>query len=339
MSGSLGRDGEGVAEGEFSLVSEHGSSGPPFPLVIAGATAVGKSQLALALAQHLKGEIISVDSMQVYRGLDIGTDKPSQEVLAEVGHHLVDILELDESFDAAQFVKRADVAISEIRARDRFPILCGGTGLYFKAWLCGLGEAPGACPALRSRLEKIPLVELLGEIEEKDPVLFRTLDRENPRRVIRAVEVIRLTGKPFSAVQAEWARAGRKRKALCIGLKRPAVEMSARIEQRVDRMMEAGLLEETEGLLKRGLAKNPTAMQAIGYRQVIEYFKGVRDRSETVALIKQKTRQLARRQGTWFRRQLELEWFEWNEGGVEALGERVARRVQECAVADKLTNN
>ena len=174
------------------------------PLLIAGPTGVGKSGIALLLAEKVGGGIISVDSMQVYRGLDIGTAKPSPADRARVPHHLIDVVELNEPFDAAKFVELARRAVADIQSRGRLPILCGGTGLYFKAFLEGLGEAPPADAKLRAELEAAPLAELLRELAERDPASFEKIDRQNPRRVIRAVEVIRLTGKPFSEQRAEW---------------------------------------------------------------------------------------------------------------------------------------
>ncbi len=174
------------------------------PIFIAGPTAVGKSEIAPRLAEQIGGEIISADSMQVYRGLDIGTAKPSPAERARVPHHLIDICNLTESFDAAQFVRRAQKAVEEIHVRGRVPIFCGGTGLYFKAFLSGLGEAPSANPELRTELEAASFESLLRELRGCDPAAYEKIDRQNPRRVIRAVEVIRLTGKKFSEQRAEW---------------------------------------------------------------------------------------------------------------------------------------
>jgi tRNA dimethylallyltransferase len=169
----------------------------PRLIYLAGPTAAGKSAVALALAERIGGEIISVDSMQVYRGLDIGTAKPAPEELRRARHHLIDVAGLEEGFDAAQFARRAGAAVAEIHARGRAPIFCGGTGFYFKAFLEGLGDAPPADAALRAELGALPLAELLAELEKSDPAAFQRIDRQNPRRVIRAVEVIRLTGRPF----------------------------------------------------------------------------------------------------------------------------------------------
>jgi tRNA dimethylallyltransferase len=328
------------------------------PLFLAGPTAVGKSALALALAEQRGGEIISVDSMQVYRGLDLGTAKPTAAERDRVPHHLIDVANLTEAFDAAKFVSLAQQAVLEIQSRGRFPIFCGGTGLYFKAYLEGLGEAPSSDDKLRAELEATPLAELLRELEQRDPVTFAKIDRQNPRRVIRALEVIRLTGKPFSAQRAEWRQAasisplsspkggeGRGEEgvlsssesgALAVQnpspqpsprlggaresdalpaprffcLSRPAVDLHARINLRVDEMFAAGLVEETRQLLQRGLEQNKTAMQAIGYRQVVEHLRGEHSLPETIDLVKIKTRQYAKRQLTWFRKHANAKWVE-----------------------------
>jgi tRNA dimethylallyltransferase len=174
------------------------------PILIAGPTAIGKSEIALLLAEKIGGEIVSVDSMLVYRGLDIGTAKPSLEERARVPHHLIDVVEITEAFDAAKFAALARRTVAEIGSRGRTPVLCGGTGLYFKALLEGLGDAPPADEILRAELEATPLADLLRELAERDPAAYEKIDRQNPRRVIRAVEVIRLTGKPFSQQRAGW---------------------------------------------------------------------------------------------------------------------------------------
>jgi tRNA dimethylallyltransferase len=290
------------------------------PLLIAGPTAVGKSEIALRLAGQLGGEIISADSMQVYRGLDIGTAKPSPADRARVPHHLIDLCDLTESFDAAQFARLAHQAVVEIQTRGHVPVLCGGTGLYFKAFLEGLGEAPPANPKLRAELEAVPLENLLAELRERDPAAYEKIDRQNPRRVIRAMEVIRLTGKPFSKQRAEWnvlpkstsealdENVPTKCRNHFYCFTRSAADLHARINIRVDVMFARGLVNETRELLKHGLEQNKTAMQAIGYRQVVEHLRGERSLPETVELVKIRTRQFAKRQLTWFRAQKNLKW-------------------------------
>ena len=299
------------------------------PVFIAGSTAVGKSEIALAFAEQLGGEIISVDSMQVYRGLDIGTAKPSSAERARVPHHLIDICDLTESFDAAQFIRLAQKAVEEIQSRGHVPVFCGGTGLYFKAFLSGLGEAPSANPELRAELEKIPFEKLLGELRERDPEAYEKIDKQNPRRVIRAVEVIRLTGKKFSEQRAEWrSQPLTLNHQLFYCLTRQPADLHARINNRVDEMFRRGLVDETRELLKRGLEQNQTAMQAIGYRQVMEHLRGERNLAETIEQVKISTRQFAKRQLTWFRRQLAPEWIELKPD--ETL-EDVVRNIRESA--------
>ncbi|MGD0411547.1 MAG: tRNA (adenosine(37)-N6)-dimethylallyltransferase MiaA [Verrucomicrobiota bacterium] len=300
---------------------------PPRPVFLAGPTAAGKSAVALALAERIGGEIISVDSMQVYRGLDIGTAKPGPEELRRVRHHLIDVAGLEETFDAAQFVRLAGAAVAQIQSRGRVPIFCGGTGLYFQACREGLGEAPPADAALRAALEAQPLAELLAELEKSDPVTFQRIDRKNPRRVIRAVEVIRLTGRPFSGQRARWEGAAGGEAGNLFGLTRPAGELRERITRRVEEMFAKGLVAETESLLARGLEQNQTARQALGYRQVAEHLRGRRSLPETVELVKIRTRQFAKRQLTWFRRQMRLEWISLEGHCPEAVAANLAAKL------------
>jgi tRNA dimethylallyltransferase len=281
----------------------------PEPILLAGPTASGKSEIALALAEKIGAEIISVDSMQVYRGLDIGTAKPTINDRKRVPHHLIDVVDLSQPFDAAQFAKLAAASIKEITSRGRTPLLCGGTGLYFKALLEGLGDAPPSNPSLRAELETLPLPDLLRELAERDPETFARIDRQNPRRIIRAVEVIRLTGKPFSQQRASWNIPAQAQPTRFFGLARTPSDLHARIESRVDEMFRNGLVAETESLLHRGLAENRTAMHALGYRQVVEYLRGQRSLPQTIELVKIRTRQFAKRQMTWFRKHARLQWL------------------------------
>ena len=285
------------------------------PIFLAGPTAVGKSAIALALVEKIGGEIVSVDSMQVYRGLDIGTAKPTADERARVSHHLIDVCDLTEAFDAAQFIRLAQKVVAEIQSRSKTPVFCGGTGLYFKAFLDGLGDAPATEAKLRAELEAAPLEKLLEELRARDPATFEKIDRQNPRRVVRAVEVIRLTGKKFSEQRSDW---NTHHSPLAIRhfycFTRPAADMHARINTRVDEMFRRGIVAETEQLLKHGLAGNKFAMQAIGYRQVVEHLRGERGLAETIELVKTRTRQFAKRQLTWFRRHGNCEWIELKAG-------------------------
>ncbi len=298
------------------------------PLLLTGPTAAGKSEVAILLAEELGGEIVSVDSMQVYRGMDIGTAKPSASERARVRHHLIDLVEVTDSFDAAQFVQNAQRAIFEIEGRGKVPVLCGGTGFYFKALLRGLGSAPRPDTQLRAELEATPLPKLLAELQESDPATFERIDRHNPRRVVRALEVIRLTGRKFSEQRADWAGPGdaEATHAEFYALNRPK-ELRNRIDARVEQMFQRGLVEETKELIQRGLNNNLTGRQALGYRQVREYLEGRRSLEETMDLVKLRTRQFAKRQMTWFRHQLPLEWIEWGPGiTAEQMAAEIVRR-------------
>lgn len=298
-------------------------------VLIAGPTAAGKSAVALELAKRINGEIISVDSMQVYRGLDKGTAKPSTEERAQVPHHLIDVADFNVNYDAARFCEDARLAEARVRARGRVPIFCGGTGLYFIAYFAGLGSSPPGDPALRAELDAEPLSVLLEELRTKDPDHYEKIDKCNPRRIVRAVEVIRLTGEPFSKQRALWPRAKDEvlKDCLAIGVSRPAGLLHVAIHARVDQMFESGLVEETKALLEQGLEHNRTAMQAIGYRQVVEHLQGQRSLAATVELVKQRTRQLAKRQLTWFNHQMRLEW-KTIESGPQAfkVAEQLAER-------------
>ncbi|MBI3192248.1 MAG: tRNA (adenosine(37)-N6)-dimethylallyltransferase MiaA, partial [Pedosphaera parvula] len=233
-------------------------------------------------------------------------------------------------------------AMADIQARGQVPIFCGGTGLYFRAFLEGLGDSPPADPALRTELEAAPLPELLRELEQRDPETFRSIDRQNARRVVRALEVIRLTGKPFSAQRAPWAKPHTPHSAFrtphsafrtphFYDLTRSPADLRARIDARVEDMFRRGLVEETRDLLARGLEQNRPAMQAIGYRQVVEHLRGVRSLPDTIALVKQRTRQFAKRQMTWIRHQLEVTWLALRSG--DWIEDTVDRVVNDYSVA------
>ncbi|HMD54043.1 MAG TPA: tRNA (adenosine(37)-N6)-dimethylallyltransferase MiaA, partial [Phycisphaerae bacterium] len=196
-------------------------------------------------------------------------------------------------------------------SRNKIPIFCGGTGLYFKAFLSGLGEAPATNPELRAELEAASFEALLRELRERDPAAYEKIDKQNPRRVIRAVEVIRLTGEKFSEQRAEWkSEVQSSQPKNFFAFSRQPDDLRVRIDSRVDAMFARGLVDETRGLLQRGLEQNQTAMQAIGYRQVVELLRGERSLAETIEQVKIRTRQFAKRQLTWFRRQLDPEWIE-----------------------------
>jgi tRNA dimethylallyltransferase len=310
---------------------------------LVGPTAVGKSAIALELAQLVAAEMVSADSMQVYRGMDIGTAKPSADERALVPHHLIDVCEVSDAFDAKRFVDLATKAIAGIHGRNRVALVVGGTGLYVRALRRGLFEGPSRNDELRARLEKMNAAQLFEELQRVDPQTAERIDRHNPRRLVRALEVFHGTGKPIGELQSQWnpphldplpqttaasrglgspQMAGERRlpsprsrgegqsEGLAFCLTRERDDLQARIERRIDAQIAAGWVEEVQRLLARGLEKNATAMQAAGYRELVAHVRGDLSLAAAVALIKTRTRQLARRQLTWFRREPQLDWIE-----------------------------
>ena len=296
-------------------------------IYITGATASGKSALAMRLANTLGGEIISVDSMQVYCGLNIGTAKPSAQEQNEIQHHLIDVAQLSEAFDAAQFVSLAQQALKLIWKRGRVPIFCGGTGLYFRALIEGLGESPPSDESLRDELALMPIESLVAELQIKDPEAAKQVDLKNPRRVLRAIEVIRLTGRPYSEQRIGWDNVDKAPQNLfCIS--REVDVLNQRIHKRVDEMFNQGLVEETQTLIKKGLRNNRNACQALGYRQVLDLLDGKLDLENVVHQVKTKTRQFAKRQRSWFRNQMKCKFLEWSdEENLNSFSEQLLAKI------------
>ena len=296
-------------------------------IYITGATASGKSALAMRLANTLGGEIISVDSMQVYCGLNIGTAKPSAQEQNEIQHHLIDVAQLSEAFDAAQFVSLAQQALKLIWRRGRVPIFCGGTGLYFRALIEGLGESPPGDESLRDELAQMPIESLVTELRIKDPEAAKQVDLKNSRRLLRAIEVIRLTGRPYSEQRIGWNNVDKAPQNLfCIS--REVDVLNQRIHKRVDEMFNQGLVEETQTLIKKGLRNNRNACQALGYRQVLDLLDGKLDLENVVHQVKTKTRQFAKRQRSWFRNQMKCKFLEWpDEENVNSFSEQLLAKI------------
>ena len=296
-------------------------------IYITGATASGKSAIAMRLANRLGGEIISVDSMQVYCGLNIGTAKPSAQEQNEIQHHLIDVAQLSEAFDAAQFVSLAQQALKLIWKRGRVPIFCGGTGLYFRALIEGLGESPPSDESLRDELALMPIESLVAELRIKDPEAAKQVDLKNPRRVLRAIEVIRLTGRPYSEQRIGWNNVDKAPQNLfCIS--REVDVLNQRIHKRVDEMFNQGLVEETQTLIKKGLRNNRNACQALGYRQVLDLLDGKLDLENVVHQVKTKTRQFAKRQRSWFRNQMKCKFLEWSdEENLNSFSEQLLAKI------------
>ncbi len=277
--------------------------------VILGPTASGKTALALALAQRIGAEILSVDSMQVYRHMDIGTAKPSADEQARVRHHLIDMIEPTESFAVSQFVEQADAIIADAKARQVPLIVTGGTPMYYKALFEGLFEGPGADDAIRAKLNEAPLDELHARLTQVDPDAASRIHVNDRRRIVRALEVFQIAGKPISSFQSDWSSGQLRHAARWFGLMWEKDELNRRINARVKQMMLAGWLEETRSLLDRFGTLSQTASEATGYHELIEHLQGRMSLEDAVEQIKIATRQLARRQMKWFRRWPQVTWL------------------------------
>jgi tRNA dimethylallyltransferase len=282
-------------------------------LAIVGPTATGKSALAMALAARLDGEIVNADALQVYRGFDIGTAKPGLEERARVPHHLIDILDPEERYSAGEFARRARKAIAEIQGRGRVPLVVGGSGLYLRALCDGLSPVPPGDPEvrrqLRQRLEAEGLAPLREELSRLDAATAQRLGAGDTQRVLRALEVALVSGRPLSAWTAEQPFGTQRLAAIRVGLTLPRAILYDQIAGRVTQMLEAGWLDEVAALLRRGLSPTLPAFQAIGYRQLVRYLGGTLSLELAVADIVRETRRFAKRQETWFRKEPEVVWF------------------------------
>ncbi len=287
-------------------------SAPVRVVAIVGPTAVGKSAVALTLAERIGGEIVSADSRQVYRGLDVGTAKPTREERARVPHHGIDVADPDERFDAARFRRLALDAIAAATARARPVIVCGGTGLYVRALQHGLFVGPAADPGVRAELYARETAggtgTLHGDLARIDPATARRLHARDLVRIVRALEVHRLTGRPISAWQDEHRFASGDVDMLVLGCRRPREELAARIAARCDAMLAAGLLDEVRGLEARGWGDAP-ALASVGYRQMRAHLRGAVDDATAVDAFRRATRRLAKRQMTWWRADPAVVWF------------------------------
>ena len=297
-------------------------SGAPGALAIVGVTASGKSAVALAVARRLgRAEIISVDSMQVYRGMDIGTDKPSAAVRAEVPHHLVDVADPSEDYSLTRFQAAARQARADIASRGRTAVLVGGTGLYHRAVIDDL-DIPGRYPEAVAALEEEPDTPTLHRrLVELDPVAAARMEPTNRRRIVRALEVTVGSGRPFSSY-GPGLGVYPPRDITQVGLSLPRDEINRRIEQRYHRQMAAGFLAETEALAVRQSPLSRTASQALGYRELLAHLNGEMSLDEAVALAVTRTRKFARRQERWFRRDPRVVWLD-ADGDAESLADEV----------------
>lgn len=288
-------------------------------ICVVGPTATGKTKMGVALAKRFGGEVVSVDSMQIYRGMTIGTAAPTAEEMDGVRHHMVAIADPAESWSVARFTEQADLCIGDILRRGKCPVLVGGTGLYLDSILSGRTFAPGHSggeirKSLQAELAREGIESLYRQLREIDPETAARLPIRDEKRILRALEVYRETGETLTAHDARTRLRPPKYRACTIGLTfRDRADLYARIDRRVDTMVERGLLREVETLLQTGLPETATALQAIGYKQFLSVYRGGTPVSEAVAEVKLRSRQYAKRQLTWLRRKDDIHWLLWEK--------------------------
>lgn len=292
---------------------------PPEVIVICGPTASGKTRLGVELARRLDGEVVSADSMQVYRHMDIGTAKPTCEEMGGIPHHMLDVADPQEEYSVARYVEQAAVCVEDILRRGKVPLVVGGTGQYIDALLSGrtfaaFSPSGGIREALQVRADREGLPALWRELETVDPAAAARIHPNDEKRIIRALEVWQMTGKTITQHNLETQAIPPRYQAKTIGLTFADREhLRTRIDRRVDQMIQAGLVAEVEGLLHSGLSLQSTAMQAIGYKELAAALLGDSPLSQAVAEIKLRSRQYAKRQLTWFRRREGVHWIFWEE--------------------------
>ncbi len=274
-------------------------------IVITGPTATGKTDFSIKLAREIGGEVISADSMQVYKGLDVGTDKVSKEIRDEIPHYLIDVVEPNEKFSVADFVKEADRAVREIWEKGKYPIVVGGTGFYIRALLYGLPKTPPSREEIRKELSEIETEKLYEEVKKVSPEYAEKVGKRDRKRLMRALEVYRITGKPITAFKLEQEKP--RYPFLGYFLYRDRRELYKRIEDRVESQVKRGLIEEAKKLLSYD--EKLTALQALGYKEMKGYLQGEMELKEAKELLKRRTKEFAKRQFTWFKREKGFKWI------------------------------
>ena len=302
-------------------------------VVIVGPTAVGKSRVAVEVAKAFETEVLTADSRQVYRGMDVGTDKPLPEERQGVPHRLIDLVNPNESFNTGLYRRQAIDEIERLHRDCRLPLVVGGTGLYVRTLLKGLCEAPPADPLVRAALRQEAKGQghdrLYAQLVVVDPVAAARLHPRDESKVIRALEVYRLSGRRMSEFQQEHGFAERPFSALIIGLNRDRNALYRRIEERIDWQLAHGLIEETKQLLAQGYQRDSAAMKGLGYRHVAEHLAGEYDVAEMVRRFKLDTRHFSKRQMTWFRKEPGIQWLTVEESeSAQHTAELVARQVE-----------
>jgi len=302
-------------------------------VAIVGPTAVGKTEIAIEVAIRLGAEIISADSMQIYRYMDIGTAKPTQEERKGIVHHMIDIVEPDEDFSAADFQVRASAHIEDILCRNKIPLLTGGTGFYINS-VCynyAFSDAPkddAFRKQLQEQAKRYGNQYLYEKLQELDPAAAKKIHPNNLRRIIRALEVCIKTGKPFSYYEERTKKQESQYNLLMYGLTMPRDELYQRINQRVIKMINAGFVEEVQRLLNMGYSPKLNSMQGLGYRQIIDYLYGKTTLDEAIYLISRDTRHYAKRQYTWFLRDKNIVWLDVSKEGKEKIISNIVKDIE-----------
>ena len=283
-------------------------------ICVVGPTASGKTAFAVRLAQSLDGEVISCDSMQIYRRMDIGTAKPTVEEMAQIPHHMIGIVEPDEDFSVGKYVQMADAVLQDVLARGKTAVICGGTGLYVDSLIAGRSFAPYPATGKREALERRAAEEgigpLLARLREVDPASAARLHASDEKRIIRALEVFDETGKTITWHNEQTQKQPPRYTLYWLGLDfADRSVLYSRIDRRVDLMLEAGLLDEIRALVAGGVPESCTAMQAIGYKEYLAALRGETSFGEATTLVKQRSRNYAKRQLTWFRRNRDMHWL------------------------------
>ncbi len=298
----------------------------PAVIFIVGPTAVGKTRLALLLAQKIDAEIVSADSRQIYKYMDIGTAKPGREDLAQAPHHFIDILYPDEDYNAGRYAKDARKTIKEIVERGKTPLVVGGSGLYIKALIDGIFESPEVDPQVRRKvlreLEEYGAAALYKKLEQVDAAYAAKISDNDSQRITRALEVYLSSGIPLS----QWHKQGADKadfNPVMYGLIMERKALYEKIETRADKMLQEGLIAEVENLIEMGYSKDLNALNTVGYKEAIQYLEGVCDYDEMTKLIKQHSRNYAKRQLTWFKKEKRIQWYNLDEKTFAEIAEEI----------------
>jgi tRNA dimethylallyltransferase len=290
-------------------------------IIISGSTATGKSNVAIELAKVINGEVVSADSMQVYKGMNIGTSKIPEDKMQAIPHHMLDVADPKDEYSVAKYKEQTEKIMDEIKSRGNVPVLTGGTGLYINALIRGLFSSKSPTPELKEKLRKLETEKgkeyLFEMLKEKDPEEASVIDKNNPRRIIRALEIIMTHDEKISELKKETKKTIYPDDYVFVVLNSKRETLYDKIDKRVDDMVESGLINEVKSLMTQGVDPGLTAMQAIGYKEIVDYFAGKVSEEDAIIEIKQNTRNYAKRQITWMKRYKEAVWMDVDGKGAK----------------------